>query len=217
MQHTVIAIDGPAASGKSSVSRALAQRLGFALVNTGVMYRAVTWHVLQSSVDPSDPNAVDELLERSKLECGLEKGESRFRINGADPGELLVSSHVNAAVSQVASLPCVRRRLVELQRACADQFPSVMEGRDIGTAVFPDTPHKYYIDASPEVRESRRAGQGLHDSVVQRDAMDSSRKDSPLMVAGDAEVIDSSHLSIHEVVSEILKRLQKKGVVPAVA
>ena len=217
MKHLVIAIDGPAASGKSSVSRAHAQRLGFALVNTGVMYRAVTWHVLQSTVDPGDAKAVEDLLESSRIECGVQEGQSRFLINGVEPGESLVSPGVNAAVSKVASLPGVRRRLVALQRACAELYPSVMEGRDIGTAVFPDTPHKFYIDASPEVRAARRAGQGLNDSVVQRDAMDSARKDSPLMVARDAQVIDSSHMSIEGVVSEILKRLQEKGVAVSVA
>ena len=215
MQHLVIAIDGPAASGKSSVSRALAQRLGYTFVNTGVMYRAVTWHVLQASLDPADAKAVEQLLETSSIECGIQGGQSCFSINGIDPGPALVSPLVNDAVSKIASQPYVRRKLVELQRSYADKDHAVMEGRDIGTAVFPETPYKFYIDASPEVRASRRAGQGLQDSVAQRDAMDSSRKDSPLMVASDAQVIDSSCLNIEEVVSEILKRLREQGVSPS--
>lgn len=214
MEHLVIAIDGPAASGKSSVSRALAQRLHYTLVNTGVMYRAVTWYVLQSKVDPSDAKAVEQLLENASLECGVHDGQSFFHINGLDGGDALVGPLVNASVSKVASQTYVRRRLVEMQRAYAQKYHLVMEGRDIGTAVFPDTPYKFYIDASPEVRASRRAGQGLRDSVVQRDAMDSSRKESPLMIAPDAEVIDSSFMSIDGVVSAVLKRLHERGVVP---
>lgn len=214
MQHIVIAIDGPAASGKSSVSRALAQRLGYVYVNTGAMYRAVTWRALQLAIDPSDAAAVEQLLETTALECCTDGGQSCFLINGVDPGEALVSPEVNAAVSKIASQPLVRRRLVAMQRGYAERYPSVVEGRDIGTVVFPDTPHKFYIDASPEVRAARRAGQGLHDSVVQRDAMDSARKDSPLAVASDAEVIDSSHSSVEEIVVSLLKRLEAKGILP---
>lgn len=212
MQHIVIAIDGPAASGKSSVSRALARRLGYIYVNTGAMYRAVTWHALQLSVDPSDGTAVREMLEAASLECDVEDGQSCFRVNGVDPGEALVSPVVNAAVSKIASQPDVRKRLVDLQRIYGARHHSVMEGRDIGTVVFPETPHKFYIDASPEVRAARRAGQGLEDSVVQRDAMDSTRATSPLMIASDAQVIDSSHASVDEVVLEVLKRLESQGV-----
>lgn len=215
MQHIVIAIDGPAASGKSSVSRILAQRLGYTYVNTGEMYRTVTWHVLDRSLDPSDAQVVECLLGKASLECDVDGGRSVFRIDGIDPGEALVSPSVNAAVSKIASQQYVRKTLVGLQRGYAERFHSVMEGRDIGTAVFPETPYKFYIDASPEVRAARRAGQGLHDSVVQRDAMDSSRKESPLMIAADALVVDSSHASIEDVVGEILKRLQNKGIVPA--
>ena len=216
MQHTVIAIDGPAASGKSSVSRELAQRLGYVYVNTGAMYRAVTWHALQLAVDPTDASAIEHLLETASLECSVSGGQSCFLVNGMDPDEALVSPPVNAAVSKIASQPVVRRRLVALQRGYAELFPTVVEGRDIGTVVFPDTPHKFYIDASPEVRAARRAGQGLHDSVVQRDAMDSARQDSPLMIAQDAVVIDSSNLSVGEVVLDVLKQLQSKGITPKV-
>jgi cytidylate kinase len=214
MQHIVIAIDGPAASGKSSVSRILAQRLGYTYVNTGAMYRTVTWYVLQQSIDPSDAQAVEHLLQKTSMECGVDGAQSCFLINGVDPGEALVSPAVNAAVSKVAAQSYVRRRLVDLQRGYAERYSSVMEGRDIGTAVFPETPYKFYVDASPEVRAARRAGQGLNDSVVQRDAMDSARKDSPLTIAPDAQVVDSSHASIEEVVCEILKRLQNKGILP---
>ncbi len=216
MHHKVIAIDGPAASGKSSVSRQVAKRLGFIYVNTGAMYRAVAWQALRLAVDPSDASAIEQLLATSSLECGVEDAQSSFRVDGIDPGEELVGPEVNACVSKVAAQPAVRRKLVELQRGYATRYPSVMEGRDIGTAVFPETPHKFYVDASAEVRAARRAGQGLTDSVQQRDSMDSSRKDSPLMIAANAEVIDTSHMNVGEVVDEILRRLALQGISPSV-
>lgn len=215
MSHIVIAIDGPAASGKSSVSKELARQLGYVYVNTGAMYRAVTWHALHSGVDPADAHAVLHLLDGSSLECGIENGQSSFRVNGTDPGDALVSEEVNGAVSKVASQPDVRRRLVALQRTYAQLQPSVMEGRDIGSAVFPDTPYKFYIDASVEVRAARRAGQGLADSVALRDAMDKARKDSPLLVPQGAQVIDSSLMTVGDVVKIILEALNPRGIHPA--
>ncbi len=215
MIHTVIAIDGPAASGKSSVSKELARQLGYVYVNTGAMYRALTWHALHSGVDPSDSEAVRHLLDGSSLECGIEDGQSSFRVNGTDPGDALVSEAVNGSVSKIASQPEVRRRLVELQRSYAQIQPSVMEGRDIGSAVFPDTPYKFYIDASVEVRAARRAGQGLSDSVALRDAMDKTRRDSPLLIPEGAHVIDSSLMTVGDVVKIILEILVPLGIGPA--
>ncbi|MEI6870968.1 MAG: (d)CMP kinase [Verrucomicrobiota bacterium] len=215
MQHnTVIAIDGPAASGKSSASRILASRLGYLYVNTGVMYRGATWLALRLAVDIKDAAAVGQLMHEASFECVLVDGVSRFLVNGEDPGEELVSPEVNAAVSQIATLQAVRTRLVALQRDCALTQPVVMEGRDIGTVVFPETPYKFYIDASAEVRAARRASQGLQDSVVERDAMDSGRKDSPLAVAADAQRIDTSHMNLGQVVEEILARLEPAGIRP---
>lgn len=208
----VIAIDGPAASGKSSVARALARRLGYSYVNTGAMYRAVTWHVLRSGVDPKDAVAVRGAVESAGIECGVEGRESVIRIGGVDPGQELVAEAVNGAVSAVSTVPEVRARLVGLQRECGALGDCVMEGRDIGSAVFPDTPYKFYIDASPEVRAQRRARQGLQDSILQRDKIDSSRKTAPLVIAEDAHVVDSSHLTIDGVVGEIIGRLKLKGL-----
>jgi cytidylate kinase len=210
----VIAVDGPAASGKSSVSRALAGRLGYAYVNTGAMYRAVTWLVLDKTVDLSDSKAVESLLEASRLDAGIKDGQSCFLVDGVDPGDALVGPEVNVAVSKIASLACVRERLVDIQRQYASRCHSVMEGRDIGSVVFPDTPAKFYIDASAEVRAARRLGQGLHDPVALRDAMDSSRKSSPLTIPDGAWVIDSSEMSVVEVVSEMLRLLQPLGILP---
>jgi cytidylate kinase len=215
--HTVIAIDGPAASGKSSVSKALASRLGYLYVNTGSMYRAVTWLALRLGVDVGDAAAVEQLMQQAAFECVKGDGFSSFLVNGEDPADDLVSPEVNAAVSQIATLQEVRRRLVSLQRDCALHQPLVMEGRDIGTVVFPETPYKFYVDASAEVRAARRAGQGLEDSVNQRDAMDKARKESPLLVAQDAQRIDTSHMSLNEVVDEIFSRLQASGIRPPTA
>lgn len=212
--HHVIAIDGPAASGKSSVARALARRLGYVYVNTGAMYRAVTWLVLERGIDPANSEAVLRAVAEADLECSTEEGQSVMRINGVDPGEQLQAQRINAAVSTVATLPEIRRRLVEMQRAYIELGNLVMEGRDIGSAVFPETPYKFYIDASPEVRAQRRAKQGLQDSIQQRDKQDSSRRASPLIIAEDAHVIDSSHLTVDGVVGEIIGRLKLKGLLP---
>ena len=208
---TVIAIDGPAASGKSSVAKALARRLGFVYVNTGEMYRAVTWQVLQSGVDPKLMDAVRDCAASMDIQCGVEERHSTISVNGANPGDALVGEAVNAAVSFIAKVPEVRQRLVDLQREYASRCDSVMEGRDIGSIVFPDTPYKFYIDASEEVRAARRAKQGLKDSIGQRDKQDSTRRNSPLVIAEDAHVIDSSHLTIDGVTGEIIGRLKMKG------
>ena len=208
---TVIAIDGPAASGKSSVAKALARKLGFVYVNTGEMYRAVTWQVLHSGIDPRLVDAVRDCAVAMDIQCGVEDRHSTISVNGANPGDALVGEAVNAAVSLIAKVPEVRQRLVDLQREYASRCDSVMEGRDIGSIVFPDTPYKFYIDASEEVRAARRAKQGLKDSIGQRDKQDSTRRNSPLVIAEDAHVIDSSHLTIDGVTGEIIGRLKMKG------
>jgi cytidylate kinase len=210
----VIAVDGPAASGKSSVSRALARRLGFVYVNTGAMYRALTWLALSKGLDLSDAKGVEKLLGESRLEASIENGQSRFWVDGLDPGDALVSPEVNAGVSKIAALPPVRKRLVEIQRQFAQRCHCVMEGRDIGSVVFPQTPAKFYIDASLEVRAARRAGQGISDPLVLRDAMDSTRKSSPLTIANGAYLIDSSDMSVSQVVEEMLDLLNPLGMHP---
>ena len=212
LPHIVIAIDGPAASGKSSVAKALARRLGYLYVNTGAMYRAATWYVLSHSVPPDDASAVAQAIERSRIECDLAGGESTIQIDGEEGGDNLVSPAVNENVSRVARVPEVRAKLVAVQREYVNRGDLVMEGRDIGSAVFPETPYKFYIDASTEVRAQRRARQGLQDSIAARDKQDSSRPTSPLVIAEDAHVIDSSHLTIDGVVGEIIGRLKLKGL-----
>jgi cytidylate kinase len=211
-RHIIVAIDGPAASGKSSVARCLAKRLRFLYVNTGAMYRAVAWHAVQSGVPTDDGAAVIALLDRTEVGCDLENGQSTITINGTDPTQHLLSEAVNATVSNIASVAEVRSRLVALQREYLKRGDIVMEGRDIGSAVFPETPYKFYIDASAEVRARRRELQGLTDAIGARDRQDSSRRASPLIIAEDAHVIDSSHLTVDGVVGEIIGRLKLKGL-----
>lgn len=176
------------------------------------MYRAVTWHVLDRHVDPRDAGAVARLIEDARLACDLENNESRILIDGVDVEPHLRDVRVNAEVSPVSSVPRVRELLVAQMRAYAIEQDVVMEGRDIGSVVFPDTPFKFYIDASPEIRSRRRAAQGQTDQIAIRDQADSSRSASPLTIAADAIVIDSSELSISEVVDEIMDRLRSGGL-----
>ena len=211
--HRVVAIDGPAASGKSSVARQLAKEIGFAYVNSGAMYRAATWHALQNAIPPGDGNAIARLMETSRMVCDLAGGDFRILINGVDPAEDLHDDRVNDNVSLVSSFPGVREILVAKMRACANDRDVVMEGRDIGSVVLPGTPYKFYIDASPEVRLRRRIAQGHRDQIAARDQADSSRSASPLVIAPDAHVIDSSNLTIEGVVREIIVRLKMKGMV----
>jgi cytidylate kinase len=208
----LIAIDGPAASGKSSVARRLAWRLGIVYVNTGAMYRAAAWLALDRGVPATDADAVMALLEKTDFRCEVADGGSTLLLDGIDPEPHLLVEGVNATVSQIAAIPGVRARLVALQRETARQLDTVMEGRDIGSVVFPETPFKFYIDASVEVRAQRRARQGLADSIQARDKVDSTRRTSPLVIAEDAHVIDSSNLTIDGVVGEIIGRLKLKGL-----
>jgi cytidylate kinase len=207
-----VAIDGPAASGKSSVARSLAKQIGFDYVNSGAMYRAVTWHVLNNGVSPGDAPAIIHLLENTRIDCTLDGHVSRILIDGIDPTPHLCDDRVNEEVSLVSSVPRLREILVEKMRGYAVDHDIVMQGRDIGSVVFPDTPYKFYIDASPDVRLRRRQAQGLRDQIAARDRADSSRRASPLIIAEDAHVIDSSNLTIEGVVGEIVGRLKMKGL-----
>ena len=209
--HRVVAIDGPAASGKSSVARALAKQIGFDYVNSGAMYRAVTWHILNKGIPPGDAAAIVRLLENTQIDCTLDRDGSHILLDGVDPTPHLCDDQVNDNVSPISSIPRLREILVEKMRGYAIDHDIVMEGRDIGSVVFPDTPYKFYIDASPEVRLRRRQAQGLRDQIAARDRADSSRRASPLIIAEDAHVIDSSNLTIDGVVGEIIGRLKMKG------
>ncbi|MFC5453392.1 (d)CMP kinase [Prosthecobacter fluviatilis] len=206
---SVITIDGPAASGKSSIARLVAQRLGRTYVNTGNMYRAMTWAVLQAGVDPKNADAVRAAAADVVIESPVVEGKIQICISGRTLTDAELNSDlVNRAVSLIASVGEVRDRLVADQRALAATGPLVMEGRDIGSVVFPDSPHKIYIDASEEVRASRRGAQGLTDQIAERDRMDKERKNSPLVIPAGAIVIDNSHITLEEAVDQVIAALQ---------
>lgn len=208
----IIAIDGPAASGKSSVARELARRLGFAYVNSGAMYRAMTWLVLERGISPANAAAIERLAERTAISCELRDLDSLILIDGVDPEPFLREDRVNENVSLVSRVPRLREILVDHLRRSGEANDLVMEGRDIGSVVFPQTPFKFYIDASPDIRRRRREAQGQRDRITVRDEADSSRRFSPLIIAEDAHVIDSSNLTIDGVVGEIIGRLKLKGL-----
>ena len=205
MQPDVITLDGPAASGKSSVARLVAARLGRTYVNTGNMYRAMTWAVLAQGVDPANPESVRAAAAAVQLDSPVADGQTQVRVDGRVlTTDDLNSDAVNAGVSLVARVPEVRERLVRDQRALVDLGPLVMEGRDIGSVVFPESRLKFYIDASEEVRAARRRAQGHADQVAERDRLDSTRKSSPLVVPEGAHVIDNSHLTLEQAVEAVL-------------
>lgn len=212
---SVIAIDGPAASGKSTVARQLAQFLGFSFVNSGAMYRAVAWLAHLRKLNPSDNVAISKQLGTVSFQFGIANKESFILIDGEKPDQHLKEEVVNRTVSAISAIPEIRAFLLPHLRGFARLDNIVMEGRDIGSTVFPETPFKFYIDAAPEVRARRRAAQGLKDNLAHRDRADSSRRSSPLVIADDAEVIDSSSLSIAGVIDEVLGKLSQKGLAVA--
>ena len=212
LPHPVIAIDGTAASGKSTFSRELARRLGYVYVNTGAMYRGVTWYLLQKKIPLADADAVAREVHAAGVETRLEKGELVFRIAGLDPLPHVREGRVNEGVSHVAQVAAVRKLLVAEQQGLAAQAPLVMEGRDIGTVVFPQTPYKFYLDASAEVRAQRRHAQGESDVIRQRDSLDQQREHSPLTRAPDALCLDSGDHSVEELIAVALKHLAARGL-----
>jgi cytidylate kinase len=210
--HRVIAIDGPAASGKSSVARGLSRDLGFVYVNSGAIYRAITWHFLQKKIRLEESERIGGALQTAEITCRLQDNESRILIDGVDPGDHLRDDSVNESVAGVSQFPAVRQIVAQKLHEQAESHDLIVEGRDIGSVVFPNTPYKFYIDASPEVRLQRRTAQGGRDEIAMRDRVDSSRAVSPLVIAKDAHVIDTSHLTIQEVIGEIAGVLEKMGL-----
>jgi len=210
--HRVIAIDGPAASGKSSVAQELARRLGFVYVNSGAIYRAITWHILQKKIHPEESDRIAGALQAADIKCRLQDNESRILIDDVDPGAHLRDDGVNKSVAGVSQFPVVRQIVAKKLHELAHSQDLIVEGRDIGSVVFPNTPYKFYVDASPQVRLQRRAAQGERDEIAIRDRADSLRPLSPLIIAKDAHVIDTSHLSIQQVIDEIMGLLKKMGL-----
>ena len=208
----VVAIDGPAGAGKSTIAKALAAKLGVRYLDTGAMYRAVTFAAMSSGIELNDQNLVADLTRKSKM---LLTDESVV-INGLDATVAIRSSEVTAAVSTVAANSQVRTELRERQRQwIADHNGGVVEGRDIGSVVFPDATLKVYLTASPIVRARRRVAQSggnvdeIATSIASRDLQDSSRSDSPLTQTDDAVIIDTSDRSIDEVVAHLVELTKK--------
>lgn len=207
---TVIAIDGPAASGKSTIARKMACELGFGLVNSGGFYRAVTWWLLRMAGPDCTEAEAERLLAAARLESEFRSHEAVITVDGLDAWPHLREADVNRHVSEFSQFACVRSRLNSEFRKLAEQQPCVVEGRDIGTCVFPETPHKFYLDASPEERQKRRLAEGLVDEIQQRDRLDSGRQLAPLMAARDAHVIDTTKLGIEEATALICSLLPQE-------
>jgi len=205
---SVVAIDGPAASGKSSVARQLARQLDFSYVNSGAFYRAVAWYANARQIPADDRDAILAQVRRSRFEFRLRNKESFILIDKIDLGPHLQEKAVNQTVSVVSTIVEVREFIVAQLRNFVDWDNLVMEGRDIGSVVFPETPYKFYLDASPEVRLQRRAAQQLHDEISKRDRLDISRTTSPLTIAPGAMRVDTSSLTIEGVVNKILEVLK---------
>ena len=222
-QVIVIAIDGPSASGKSTVARESARALGFNYVDSGSLYRGITWKCLRERVNVEEPAAVIELVHRIHLEFFVEEHAVKFSIDGEDPGPQIRSVPVQERVSDVAAVPEIRQILVGLLRETTRFGNLVMEGRDIGTVVFPDTPFKFYLDADPEERARRRHQEMLQsasdttvdnvlDSLRRRDRKDTTRKAAPLQIALGAHVIDSTTMEVSDVVKLVVDQVKAAGL-----
>lgn len=225
MTAPIIAVDGPSGSGKSSTSRGVAQRLGLRYVDTGAMYRAMTWWMLQQGIDVDDAAAVAARCAEPVIELVDDPARPGVRVDGEDVAVAIREPAVADAVSRVSAVPQVRARLVEAQRALVDAAMSegtgvVMEGRDIGTVVLPHADLKVFLTADVEARAARRAleeelrsGNGsvasAQANLQSRDALDSTRAVSPLQRADDAVVIDGTHLSLDEVIDAVLGALPR--------
>lgn len=210
----IVAIDGPAGAGKSTVARALAHRMGVQYLDTGAMYRAVTWLALRSGCDLSDDQAVGEVAEGCVLHVGLDD----VVVDGHDVTQEIRQSEVTKAVSIVAANPRVRTEMRRRQRQWGEaRGGGVIEGRDIGTVVFPDAIAKLFLTANPRVRAERRVAEvggdvdEIEAQIVERDRLDSTRSDSPLAESSDAIVIDTSDKSVGEVVDELVRLVEERS------
>jgi len=206
----VIAIDGTSASGKSTNAKLVAQALGFVYVDTGAMYRTLAWHCLKTGVNVDDLQAVAAACRRWKTELVCVDQQVRLRVAGYYPEKEIRTAETSAAVPRVAAIPKVRAWMKKTQRSCVKFGPLVMEGRDIGTHVFPETDFKFYLDALPDERARRRAAEGVQENLAERDQRDSQRAAAPLMIALGATVINNSKMTSAETSSRLIAEIQKR-------
>lgn len=215
----VVAIDGPSGAGKSSVSRIVGGKTGFLHVDSGALYRILTWQCLEAGVDMDDPAAIAAFSAKVEIECRPENGRIAYYVNGEQPGERIRTPDINANASKVAREKTVRDYVTALLRGMVKYGDLVVEGRDITTAVFPDSPARFYLTASAEARARRRqkeevdkgianqSTEAVKASLLARDAIDSTRKYAPLKKADGAVEIDSSDLTLDEVVELVMNAL----------
>lgn len=206
----VIAIDGTSASGKSTNSKLVAKALSFVHVDTGAMYRTLAWHCLRQNIDVQNAKAVSAACRRWKTSLECADGSAYLAVDGYYPASEIRTAEVSAAVSHVAAVAKVREWMKKTQRECIKFGSLVMEGRDIGTNVFPETDFKYYLDAKLEERSRRRAADGIEENLAARDQRDSQRAAAPLMVALGARVINNSQMTSEQTSSMILADIRER-------
>lgn len=217
----VVAVDGPAGSGKGTITREVAKKMNLINIDTGAMYRCVTLLMIRQNIKLEDKEKIKEILDKIDIKFGIENGEQKVYLNSEDVSLLIRTKEVNEFVSPVSTLKIVRERLADMQREMSKAIDVIMEGRDIGTNVFPNANVKIYLDATPEERAKRRFKQNeeigiqipyeeILESVKNRDYIDSHREISPLKQAEDAIYIDSTNMTIDEVVEEIVNIIKKK-------
>ena len=214
-QPIVIAIDGTSASGKSTNSKLVAQALNFIHVDTGAMYRALAWYCLKHNIDVHNPKAVAAACRRWRTSLACVENHVHLLVDGYYPAREIRTAEVSAAVSHVAAVPKVRDWMKKTKRECIRFGDLVMEGRDIGTNVFPETDFKYYLDAHPEERSRRRAAEGVQENLAARDQRDSQRAAAPLMIALGAMVINNSPMTSAQtsgtLIADVKRRLTDMG------
>ena len=222
----VIAIDGPSGAGKSSVSKRVGAKLGYLHVDSGALYRIMTWQCLVRGVDTSDPAAVAACAEQVEIECRPENGAIAYYVGGEAPGDRIRTPEINAHASPVATVREVRSRITAILRGMTAHGNLVVEGRDITTAVFPDSPARFYLTASAEARALRRqkeevekgianqSAEAVKASLLARDAIDSTRKYAPLRKADGAVEIDSTFLTLDQVVEAVMAALPPSWLPP---